>query len=215
MDRPFLIAFSCSLVCHALLLGVRLFQPMASRSIPSQDARELIYTYQLAEEDHRRLQARVSELLERATTMGHQEAPAPQIRIPDRAPMTVAPSSPTHSPSRAAVVDLTNLAEAAQGDPVLLSYFSAIRQQIQQAANHRRWLSGPTAEGIVYVSFTLLSNGHVQFQDVLTARSVSSAHLQRIAMNIVASAGPFAPFPPSITEPSKTIVVPLEFLVSQ
>ena len=116
-------------------------------------------------------------------------------------------------PDRSAIVDLTDLVEAAKGNPVLLSYFSAIREQIQQAANHRTWMTGEGHEGTVYVSFVLAANGSIRSATVLEGRSVPSRTLQGIAMQIVQSAEPFPAFPPSLPEHRKTIVVPLEFLL--
>ena len=111
------------------------------------------------------------------------------------------------------VIDLTNLVAAAKGDPVLLSYFSVIREKIQRTANEKTWTSGNVpAQGIVYMSFVLQPNGQVRSEAVLSDRSVSSKPLQDIALSIIKSAGPFPPFPPSMAEPFKTVVVPLEFL---
>ena len=110
-------------------------------------------------------------------------------------------------------MDLTNLVDAAQGDPVLLSYFSAIREQIQRAANQQTWMAGePDAQGLVYVSFVLGAAGKVQAVSIVADRSIPSRQLQDIAMRIVKAASPFAPFPPSLAGASKTVVVPLEFL---
>jgi TonB family protein len=115
---------------------------------------------------------------------------------------------------RSPVVDLTNLIEAAQGDPVLLSYFSAIREQIQQTANGQTWLAADQAvQGVVYLSFVLSRDGAVDAIAVLPDRSVRSRPLQEIGLSIIKAASPFPAFPPSLGETSKTVVVPLEFLV--
>ena len=95
----------------------------------------------------------------------------------------------------------------------MLSYFSAIREQIQRAANRRTWLTGEQREGLVYVSFVLTSTGAVQEAAVVSGRSAASPDLRDVAVQIVKAASPFPPFPPSMGEPNKTIVVPLEFLL--
>jgi protein TonB len=117
------------------------------------------------------------------------------------------------SPQRGAVIDLTNLVEASRGDPVLLSYFSAIREQIQQTANRQPWLTGEMTQGLVYVSFTLYASGSVERVVIVGERSVDSEMLRDAALRIVKAAAPFPPFPPSMTEGHKTVVVPLEFLL--
>lgn len=116
--------------------------------------------------------------------------------------------------STSPVIDLTNLVAAAKGDPVLLSYFSVIREQIQKTANANTWMTGKApGQGIVFLSFVLARDGQVRSAAVLGDRSVSSKPLQDIALTIVKSAGPFPPFPPSLSETFKTVVVPLEFLL--
>ncbi len=114
---------------------------------------------------------------------------------------------------RSLVIDLTNLAEAAQGDPVLLSYFGVIRDQIQRAANRNTWMTGTQKDqGIVFLSFVLTRKGRIDSVEVVPDRSVPSTTLHDIGITIIKSAGPFPPFPPSLSEPAKTVVVPLEFL---
>ena len=111
-------------------------------------------------------------------------------------------------------IDLTNIVAAAQGNPVLLSYFSAIREQIQRVASGQAWLpTGEHAGGIECVGFTLSREGAIQSASVVSTRSTASPVLRDAALRIVQSAGPFPPFPPSFRESSKTIIVPLEFVL--
>ena len=112
----------------------------------------------------------------------------------------------------AAAIDLTNLTAAAQGDPVLYSYYGAIREQIQQTANERQWVpSALDTAGVVYVGFVVTRTGAIESAGVVSERSVRSAALQTIALRIIKASSPFLPFPPSFQEPTKTIVVPIEF----
>ena len=137
-----------------------------------------------------------------------------QIRIPERPALTADTTvSPLMMPGRAPVVDLANLADASGGNPVLLSYFGVIRDQIQRTANNRAWSTGDTTEGLVYVSFVLTATGSVHSVAILSDKSVPSDRLQDISLRIVKTAAPFPPFPPSIQEPSKNVIVPLEFLL--
>lgn len=109
-------------------------------------------------------------------------------------------------------IDLNDLTGMFQSNPVLYSYFSAIRERIQHAANQEAWQPmDPSAAGIVYVGFVLHRNGSIESVSVLEDRSAESPALRQVALRIVSVAGPFLPFPPSFPESSKAIVVPIEF----
>jgi len=209
-DRPFVIAFSLSVACHLLFLTARLVQWRQQIQATHAKALDVIYEYQVAEHDLRHLQR---QLAKRAEAPSGMQAPVAQIRIPDRPAVTLSASPSDPGTARAAVVDLTNLVEAAQGDPVLLSYFSAIREQIQQTANQHIWPPGKTDQGLVYVSFLLRATGQMESATVLSERSVPTAFLHETAMKILHASSPFPPFPPSMPDASKTVVVPLEFLL--
>lgn len=213
MDRPLLIAFSVSLACHALFLSAQLIH--LRRQILAKDrlAMDIIYEYHVAEQELLRLQRQLASLSEGQGALPGIPAPTPQVRIPDRTVMNVPATLPGARTNREAVVDLTNLVEAAHGDPVLLSYFSAIREQIQKTANRQTWLTGETTEGLIYVSFVLASTGQLYSAGILSDRSAPSRFLQEIALKIIKTSSPFPPFPPSLSEPSRTVVVPLEFLL--
>jgi TonB family protein len=212
-DRAFTICFAISLGVHLALLGGQLLplnwliSPRAPSSI------ELIYEYEIAQQELRQLK---EQLARTAREQGSAPTAAalnvrPQIRIPDR-PLLITPRHLDQTmPIPSSVVDLTNLADAARGNPVLLSYFTAIREQIQQTANNREWLTGEAKPGLVFISFLLTSSGAVRGLDVVSDRSAPSPALRDIALRIVKTAAPFPPFPPSIPEPSKTVVVPIEF----
>lgn len=213
-DRVLTIAFGVSLGAHLMLLiGQLLFLDWLSA--PNKHALlNVIYDYEIAQQELRHLQAQLAK-----ATRETVAAPASgsvgerlQIRIPDRPMLTADQRVADVIPGRPSIVDLTNLVDASRGDPVLLSYFSAIREQIQQTANRATWLTGAASEGLVYVSFVLTSSGSIQDLTVVADRSVSVETLRSTARRIVKTAAPFPPFPPSMVEPSKTIVVPLEFL---
>ena len=234
LDRTFATAFGISLACHAVFLG---YQFVELGRHPAQPARVLDVVYeQAAEQKLRRLQTQLADMKERAAGLPDIKAPESRIRIPDRSVGMGSSSMMSGASgtgqgitaramgelsgdlsdagtSRAPVVDLTNLVDAAQGNPVLLSYFGAIREQIQRTANRNAWLSGEAKGGLVYVSFVLSANGQVQSASVVSNRSAQAPQLQEVALRIIKASSPFPPFPPSIGEPAKTIVVPLEFLL--
>lgn len=213
MDRPLAIAFSISLAFHALLLGIRLVHLRHQQREQDRKAMEVVYEYRAAEQELLHLQRQLATLEGGQGSLPGVANPAPQVRIPDRAVMNLPPALSEAGMNRSAVVDLTNLVEAAQGDPVLLSYFSAIREQIQRIANRQTWQTGERAEGLVYVSFVLAATGQVSSVSIAADRSTTSRFLQDIALKIIKNSSPFPSFPPSLTEPSRTVVVPLEFLL--
>ncbi len=123
------------------------------------------------------------------------------------------PSTPsTGGGAWAGAIDLTDLTTASQGNPVLYSYFGAIREQIQRTANGRVWFPKEIADaGIIYVGFILDRSGAVQSVGVVYERSASSAVLQDAALRILQASSPFLPFPPSFQESAMAMVVPIEF----
>ncbi len=243
VPRPLLWTLAASALVHALVLGVRVVRWTRERSHMQADLR-VFYEAMAEGVASEGRQPRLGEIGAPTPVVSAGAAPVPQIRIAERSAIGLPGAEPGvgipgaggfefgdrlgqgggggdaggqgggSGQTRSPVVDLTNLAEAAQGNPVLLSYFSVIREQIQQTANKRTWMTGQErAEGIVYLSFVLSPKGHIQSAAVVPERSVSSSALQGVALNIIKSAGPFPPFPPSMDEPSKTVVVPLEFLM--
>lgn len=214
-NRIFTICFGISLGLHLLLLIGQLFSLAWLTPRRIRNPLEVIYEYQTAQQELQHLQEQLAQAKREtvaapsSTELGERAT----IRIPDRPMLTANQTLAEVVPGRPSIVDLTNLAEAARGDPVLLSYFSAIRERIQETANRNPWLTGEDREGLVYVSFVLSANGTLENVSVVADRSVPLDALQNVALRIVKTAAPFPPFPPSITEPRKTIVVPLEFLL--
>ena len=214
-DRIFTAAFAFSLGIHLILLIGHLLRIPWPFAPQIRTPLEVTYEVEEAKEELHQMQ----EQLARATR-STVASPAPatvgdrtEIRIPERPSLTSSQALADIMPDRASVIDLTNLVDAARGAPVLLSYFGAIREQIQRSANTRAWVTEQRDEGLVFVMFTLFSSGVVQDAQVVSDRSAPSAVLQDVALRIVRAASPFPPFPPSIPEPNKTIVVPLEFLL--
>ena len=214
-DRIFTLAFGTSLGLHLLVLLGQVLPFRWLTPSPDRAPLQVIYEYEIAKQELRTIQEQFAKA---AMERGGPSVPAtlsdrPQIRIPSRPSLLKEPLPDSLRLSPSSVVDLTNLADAARGNPVLLTYFSAIREQIQQTANRRSWWTAESAQGIVYISFLLTSSGTVKEAQIVGERSAPSPALREIALRIVKGAAPFPPFPPSMTEPTKTIVVPLEFLL--
>lgn len=217
-SRSFNFAFSVSLGLHLVLLLVRLPAFGWKEPLPEPSTLEVIYEYTAKKEQLAQLRAELAD-----TKQAKLSVPAPTggglgqplIRIPDHALLTLERALPELLSRHDHIVDLTDLVQAAQGNPILLSYFSAIRQQIQQAANRETWMTDEGSGGVIYVSFVLTSRGNVRGAFIVEGRSSGSKSLRRIGLKIISAAAPFPPFPPSMKELSKAIVVPLEFLLGQ
>ena len=214
-DKGLTIAFSISLGLHLSLLVGQVISWHWYAPLRLRRAVEIIYDYEVAKEEVHRLKEQLDRAKREAvaTPTSPSSGLRTQIRIPERPSLATTTHLGDTTLAHASFVDLTNLTEASGGDPVLLTYFSAIREQIQRAANRRTWFTGEEKEGLVYVSFVLTAAGAAQRAAVLIDRSVASPTLQDTALRILEDAAPFPPFPPSMREPSKTIVVPLEFLL--
>ena len=214
-DRGFTLAFSISLGLHLLLLISQFISWNWYKASKMRQAVEIIYDYEVAKQEVQQLQEQLARAKREAvaTPTTTSSGLRTQIRIPDRPSLDATTSLGDTILAHASFVDLTNLTEASGGDPVLLTYFSTVREQIQRAANRRTWLTGEEKEGMVYISFVLTASGSAQKAAVLVGRSVGSSTLQNTALRILEDAAPFPPFPPSMEGPSKTIVVPLEFLL--
>ena len=213
-DRVLAIAFAVSIGAHlALLLGrvvsLRWLSP------PAPQATAMVYEEAAVKAQLEALQDHLERLKREVAVTAAPPTPGGEthIRIPTRPHLAPDALSPEALAAHAAVVDLTDLVNAARGNPVLLTYFGALREQIQLTANRQTWLGGAPTEGLIYVSFVLLSSGAVQRVEVLSERSVPSEPLREAALRIVKTSSPFPPFPPSMPEATKTVMVPLEFLL--
>ena len=87
-DRSLMIAFGVSVGCHMLFLGTQLFH-FNNRAVEIRQVADLdvIYDFQIAEQDVRRLRQQLAELRERppvAPAPAGMGTPVPTIRIPDR-----------------------------------------------------------------------------------------------------------------------------------
>jgi TonB family protein len=213
-NRGFATAFGISVAVHlTLLVGQAVPLPRlrpATRRIP------LEVIYQLELEEERNVREQISRALRQGEGPGAPltEAVRAEIRVPDRLALPELQLSEQAQLAESTHVDLTDLVAASQGNPVLLSYFSAIREQIQRAANQQVWFTGLSLEGVVYVTFILHAGGQIEGAAVLAEQSVRSEALRQIAVRIVQASAPFPPFPPSLREPKKLILVPLEFLLT-
>ncbi len=117
-------------------------------------------------------------------------------------------------PGLSTTVDLTDVTAAAQGDPVRLTYFSVIREQVQQTADEQAVnMQDPGGGGTVYVTFVLDSSGQARTFGLMQNRTTAPPALCDIAMRLVNAASPFPAFPPSFKESSLTIWIPIEFAV--
>ena len=239
VDRRFLIMLSVSLLIHAIVVATSLISgrifwkshpPLeliyeSKRSAPTVKPLKQPASYPTEPEAEQR-----SERLARAARGMIGNAAGTLGAGPDMSGFMTrihvgmgAPSEgwastgglPAGRDAWAGAVDLTNLTVAARGNPVLYSYFGAIRERIQQTADERVWLPEKlSASGTIYVGFVVNQAGVLISAEIVKDRSSQSAALQDAAVRIVKAANPFLPFPPSVRESSKILVVPLEFVSS-
>lgn len=114
-----------------------------------------------------------------------------------------------------ATVDLTDVTAAAQGDPVRLTYFSVIREQVQNTADEQAVnMQDPGGGGTVYVTFVLDASGDAHSFGLMDDRTTAPPALCDIATRLVSAASPFPAFPPSFKERSLTIWIPIEFALA-
>ncbi len=206
------VAFAISLALHAIAVGGSAFSWTVGRPRRSPPALEVVYERAAVESELQELQRALAQAKREAlgTSMGATLSAGMQIRVPE---FSLPPTEGLNAlmAGAASVVDLAHLSAAAQGDPIRLSYFSAIRDQIRDAANRRMWMTPKPSEGLVRVTFILSSNGRIERMGVVGESSTPSDALQTLALKIVSTAAPFPPFPPSMSEPRQAIMVPLEF----
>ena len=214
-DKGFTVAFSVSLGLHLFLILGQFISINWSAPSRMRRAVEIIYDYEVAKQEVQQLQEQLARAKREAVVSPTSVSSGlrTQIRIPDRPSLAAVTTLGDTTLAHASFIDLTNLTEASGGDPVLLTYFSAIREQIQRSANRRAWVTGDEREGMVYLTFVLTTEGSAQKLAVVADRSVAFPTLREAALGILEDAEPFPPFPPSMPEASKTIVIPLEFLL--
>ena len=236
-DRLFLVTIGLSLVGHVAVFGAQLATGGWTEWSQPKTPVKLIYEPETEERsrwaataDPDRIQVRFQDAPEptriaATATLGAGDRPATMDMLPpDFVPqattgegvgggelLSVAAGS---GETWSAAVDLTNLAVASQGNPILYSYFGAIREQIQRTANAQAWFQGEQAGGVIYVGFVIDRNGVLERASVVSGRSVESPGLRDVAVRIIEASSPFLPFPPSFQETTKAIVVPVEFSVA-
>lgn len=237
MDRLLTATLSVSLLGHVIVSVL----PLAPMPVPRTERARRLKLVPKEPAQFAKRRSQVSELRETAQARLSQPPPAlpggfePSGALPPSAGSIVvrpvmgleaavsdsgqgggsrsalAPPSAARMPS--GVIDLADL-QAAAGNPVLLSYFGALREQIQQVANTGSW---PTAigsdAGLVYISFVIQPKGTLRAASVMPDRTSASQALRDAALRMVTSAAPFPPVPPSYLKesPEMTVLVPIEF----
>lgn len=78
----------------------------------------------------------------------------------------------------------------------MLRYQDMVKQRIEGARRYPAWAKRQGIEGIVYINFTVLSNG--VSQDIKVARSSGFTILDKEAARNVKRANPFPPIPENI-----------------
>lgn len=96
-----------------------------------------------------------------------------------------------------------------QRQEVMLRYQDIIKQKIEEARRYPLWAKKQGIEGVVYLSFAVLSNGSCQ--DIKIIHSSGSATLDNEAVETIKRASLFPPIPKGINSPSIHIEVSIVF----
>lgn len=91
----------------------------------------------------------------------------------------------------------------------LISYYQLISKQIKQKAFYPEQARRNLNQGLVYISFTVLSNGHLK--EINIKISSGNDYLDKSALQSVREAGPFPPFPPQLKEKQLCLNIPISF----
>ena len=219
-DRPLLVSLGISTGLHLMMLIGRL-APFPHEARATSAPLEVVYETPRISQPLRTVQEQLSRTQREAGILSSAGGPGgfgqhADVRIPERPLMVtnrpLLESVPGSGSSP--IIDLNDLTRSVSGNPVLFQYFSVIREQIERSASGRSWVIEQGQQGIVCVAFVLTAEGALQNVHVVGDRSIPSDALWAVALRIVGAAAPFPPFPPSIKETSKTVVIPLEFVVS-
>ncbi len=91
----------------------------------------------------------------------------------------------------------------------LISYYQLISEQIKQKAIYPERARRNLGQGLVYISFTVLSNGHLK--EIELKISSGNDYLDKAALQSVQEAVPFPPFPPQLKEKQLCLNIPISF----
>ena len=96
-------------------------------------------------------------------------------------------------------------------NPAYMSYYDVIREKIKAVAS----LNSPLmAEGEIYLTFILDSNGQLKSLKLIDEKSIPDQKLRQLAYNFVEQAAPFPPFPNELKHPQLSFTVIIEFRLS-
>ena len=218
-DRPLLISLGLSTGLHLMMLLGRIASFPHEGRAASHVPLDVVYETPQVSQPVRTVQEHLSRTQRETGVLssdgGGGIGQHADVWIPERPLMVSSRPLLESMPASGAssIVDLADLTRSAAGNPVLFQYFSVIREQIERSAGGRSWLIEQGQQGLVCVAFVLTAQGTIQDAHVVGDRSMPSEALRTVALRIVGAAAPFPPFPPSINDASKTVVIPLEFVV--
>ncbi|MCG2713958.1 MAG: energy transducer TonB [Candidatus Omnitrophica bacterium] len=182
-NRAISAAFVISLVGHCLFLGMP-----GINIISRQDKKP--------EDMVVRIEIEKPPLLPKIDVMGEEkklkeivkeeELPEPEPEEQINEVMIEKPEPPKE------IIEVINPQEEA-----MLRYQDMVKQRIEETRRYPLWAKRQGIEGIVYISFTVLSNG--SSQDIKIVRSSGSKILDEEAVETIKRANPFPPMPKEIS----------------
>lgn len=117
-----------------------------------------------------------------------------------------------HQKSLSSIVTYPEVSSPFAKNPAYMSYYDVIREKIKAVAS----LNSPLiAEGEVYLTFILDSNGQLKALKLLDEKSIPDQKLRQLAYEFVEQASPFPPFPNDLKHSQLSFTVIIEFRLSE
>ncbi|MBI4355224.1 MAG: hypothetical protein HY597_02065 [Candidatus Omnitrophica bacterium] len=124
---------------------------------------------------------------------------------------SVTPTMPADKPVFDDVIDLTNLSQYTSEAPGSLSYYAGVRKRIEYFAYRNGVAVERPLRGRIYVTFTIVSSGHITALRLDRERSDPDAQLQELTLRSLQDAAPFPPFPGSVLQRARTFNILVEY----
>jgi outer membrane biosynthesis protein TonB len=213
-DKIFQVALTVSLIGHSLvLIGL----PHIELDSKKKDYPQIEVNYfqlrkiprQSSLQDKRTPESRSLVTEESHKTIQKiQEATSEEEALLKKEP---SPAEKRQSPAKAQEQDQKEFPispEVAQR-PEYLSYYQLIREAIKDSAYRNCPLS--FTDGEVYISFILLSDGHLKAAKVIDKKSTAGKFLKQIALRSLSNAAPYPPFPKELDLPELSFNIIISF----
>lgn len=198
-DKVTKTAFMISFLGHCLFLGI----PKINTDFPKLNKPEDISV---------RIEIEKPALLPKIDLMGEEKKlkeviEEPKLPEPEPEPEVESEEVVIEGPIKEPVKEDIEVIDPAQ--EAMLRYQDMVKQRIEEVRRYPSWAKKHGIEGLVHVSFTVLSNGIGQ--DIKIIRSSGSRILDEEATANIKRANPFPPVPQEINNSSVQVEVSIVF----